>query len=203
MLTQGVMDEFAMVARRGAENASATLSRWLHRQTVIEVSSVELVRLDLIPDGAEDGGAATITLASRVNGELPGNVAVQLALGDAAALIGCLGGEFDPDMDPPRLGEMERSMLQETANILFSSLMNSLAQHLGLNAVPCAPAVMVDIGVAAWDLLLIEAAEEADEAVVVVARFACASPGPRLRLVFLPAPNALEVIRKGLDDGQP
>lgn len=200
MFAQKTLDEFSMVARRGAENAGSTLSRWLHRQVSIDVSSVEVLRLDLIPDQPDDSGATTVTLASRVNGELPGNVAVQLSLADAAALVGCLGGSIPTGAGAGQIGAMERSMLQETANILFSSLMNSLAHHLGLNAVPYAPAVLVDIGTAAWDMILIEAAEEADEAVVVTARLACIGSGPKVRLVFLPAPKALEVIRKELDD---
>ncbi len=203
MLAQQTLDEFAMVARRGAENAGATLSLWLHRQVTIEVSSVELLRLDLIPEESGDAGATTITLASRVDGALPGNVAVQLSYADAGALVACLGGAFPPIDQARSIGEMERSMLQETANILFSSLMNSLAQHLGLRAVPYAPAVLVDIGTAAWDMLLLECAEEADEAVVVTARLACIGSGPKVRLVFLPAPQALVVIRKGLDDERP
>ncbi len=198
MLEQKTLEEFAMVARRGAENAGETLSRWLHRPVSIEVSSVDLIRLDLIPDQADDLGATTVTLASRVNGELPGNVVVQLSLADAASLVGALGGKLS--LNDGAIGDMERSMLQETANILFSSLMNSLAHHLGLNAVPYAPAVMVDIGTAAWDMLLLEAAEEADEAVVVTARLVCPGCGPTVRLVFLPAPHALDVIRQELGD---
>ncbi len=200
MLAQQTLDEFAMVARRGAENAGSTLSRWLHRQVTIAVSAVEIMRLDLIPEDGVDAGATTITLASRVNGELPGNVAIQLSYDDAGALVGCLGGSFPPIEQANFIGEMERSMLQETANILFSSLMNSLAQHLGLKAIPYAPAVLVDVGTAAWDMLLLESAEEADEAVVVTARLACIGSGPTIRLVFLPAPQALLIIRRGLND---
>jgi len=200
MIPQQTLDEFAMVARRGAENAGSTIGRWLHRPMAVDISTVEIVRLDLIPEPPADGLATTITLASRVNGELPGNVVAQLSLADAAALVKCLGGSIAADATTAGIGEMERSMLQETANILFSSLMNSLASHLGLNAVPHAPAVLVDIGAAAWDMLLIEAAEEADEAVVVTARLASAGPGPSVRLVFLPAPAAIAVIRKGLGD---
>jgi chemotaxis protein CheY-P-specific phosphatase CheC len=202
MITTQLLDEFALITRRGAENAGLTLSKWLRRSVRIEVSAVELVRLDLVPEEPEDSGGTTITLASRVVGELPGNTAVQLAYEDAALLVGCLGGTLPPRGAGHPVGEMERSMLQETANILFSSLMNSLAHHLGLKAIPHAPAVLVDIGTAAWGTLLLESAEESDQAVVVTARLACLGSGPRLRLVFLPAPAALAVIRKGIADDQ-
>lgn len=139
-----------------------------------------------------------MTLASRVKGGLPGNIVVQLAYADAQALVSCLGGDLPAKDQARTVGDMERSMLQETANILFSSLMNSLASYLGMVAVPHAPAVLVDIGTSAWDAMLLESAEEADEAVVVTARLACADAGPRVRMVFIPAPEALAVIRKGV-----
>lgn len=207
MIAQETLDEFAIIARRGAENAGSMLSRWLRRAVHIDVSSVELVRLDLIPGSADaDSNAATVTLAARVRGGLPGNIAVQLPFADAAALVQCLGGRLELTRQAGAIGEMERSMLQETANILFSSVMNSLALHLGLDAIPYAPAVLVDVGTAAWDSLLIEAAEtaeQADEAVVIIALLACIDGGPRLRLVFLPAPQALDVISRGVADASP
>ncbi len=202
MITQEILDEFAMIARRGAENAGTTLAKWLHCEVHIDVSAVELIRLDLIPEEATDGTDATVTLASRVKGELPGNAAVQLAYSDAKALVHCLGGSLPPGDNADAIGEMERSMLQETANVLFSSLMNSLAGHLGLSAVPYAPSVLVDLGTSAWANLLLESAEEADEAVVVTARLACIGSGPRIRLVFIPAPEALAVIRRGIDHAE-
>lgn len=203
MLEQAILDEFAMIARRGAENAGASMSKWLHTKTAIESSSVEVVGLDLIAEEGTDSGATTITLAARVDGALPGNVAGQLTYTDATALVACLGGNFPPSGQASTIGEMERSMLQETANILFSSLMNSMAQHLGIKAVPYAPAVRIDIGTAAWDMLLLECAEEADEVVVVTARLACIGSGPKIRLVYLPSPLALIAIRKELKHEHP
>jgi chemotaxis protein CheY-P-specific phosphatase CheC len=197
MIDHAQLAEFAVLARMGAEHAGHTLSKWLHREVHIEVSSVETVRLDLIPEEAGEAGESTVTMMSRVEGELPGNAAVQLSYADATALVSCLGGSMPAPGRPGEIGELERSMLQETANILFSSLMNSLACLLGVMAVPYAPAVLVDIGTAAWDGLLLEAAAEADEAVVVTARLACIGSGPKVRLVFLPAPGALGAIRTG------
>ncbi len=197
------LEEFAVLARMGAEHAGATLSKWLHRPVRIEVSSVESVRIDLIPEETGEAGETTVTMMSRVNGELPGNAAVQLTYGDATALVACLGGTMPDPGQAGGLGELERSMLQETANILFSSLMNRLARLLGLVAVPHAPAVLIDIGTAAWDGLLLESAAVADQAVVVTARLACIGSGPTVRLVFLPAPGALTAIRQGASHVQP
>jgi chemotaxis protein CheY-P-specific phosphatase CheC len=198
MITQEILSEFAMITRRGAENAGNTLSKWLHCQVHIDVSAVELIRLDLIPEESDDDTDTTITLVSRVKGDLPGNVAVQLSYRDARALVICLGGSLPPGNQSELIGEMERSMLQETANVLFSSLMNSLAGYLGLSVVPYAPSVLVDLGTSAWSTLLLESAEDADEAVVVTARFACVGSGPKIRLVFIPAPKALVVVRSGI-----
>lgn len=197
MIHHARIEDFAVLARMGAEHAGDTLSKWLHRPVRIEVSSVETVRLDLIPEETGEAGETTVTMMSRVNGELPGNAAVQLSYDDAAALVSCLGGRMPAQGRSGEIGELERSMLQETANILFSSLMNSLACLLGLVAVPHAPAVLIDIGTSAWDGMLLESAAVADEAVVVTARMACIGSGPKVRLVFLPAPGALTASRQG------
>jgi chemotaxis protein CheY-P-specific phosphatase CheC len=199
MIDLQIPHAFAGIARSGAENAGTMLARWLRRPVGVEVASAELVRLDLIPEEeVGSDGEATFMLASRVKGELPGHTVAHLSYQDAAALVAALGGVL-PDADGvASLGEMERSMLQETANILFSSLMNGLATGLGLDAVPYAPAVRVDFGTAAWGTMLLESAEEADEALVVTARLACGAGGPRMRVIFLAAPQALAVIRARL-----
>jgi len=196
MISQIHLDDLAASARHGAGNAGSMLSRWLHREVRIEVCSVASVRLDLIPQEGEDAGATTITIASRVNGGLPGNAAVQLSYADATQLVVCLGGKLPGEEQAGGIGEMERSMLQETANILFSSMMNGMASRMDIVAVPLAPVVLVDVGTAAWDALL-ESAACADDAVVVTARIACIGSGPTIHLVFLPSPEVLHAITRG------
>lgn len=197
MLDLQLPGNLAAVARGGADNAAAMLARWLRQPIAVEGTAARQVGIDLIPEtvGADD--RATIMLAARVKGALPGHTVAHLAHRDAAALVACLGGALPPESALGALGEMERSMLQETANILFSSFMNGMASALGLFAVPYAPAVRVDFGTAAWATILLEAAEAADEALVVTARLAgpAAAGGPRIRLIFLADEQALAVIR--------
>ena len=187
----------AVVARAGADNAAAMLARWLRQPVAAAATTAEMVGIDLIPEtvGADD--QATIMLAARVKGALPGHTVAHLAHRDAAVLVACLGGALPPERALGTLGEMERSMLQETANILFSSFMNGMASALGLFAIPYAPAVRVDFGTAAWASILLEAAEAADEALVVTARLAgpADAGGPRIRLIFLADAEALALLR--------
>jgi chemotaxis protein CheY-P-specific phosphatase CheC len=197
MITQKALNDFAQMARQGADSAALTLSRWLHREVKIPVSTVDVVRIDAIPGQNGSDVETTVTMASRVYGELPGNIAIQLPLSDAMAVVSCLGSRLHAQSPASSLGEMEISMLQETANILFSTLMNSLANHLGLVAVPHSPGVIVDIGTAAWDTLLMESALDGDEAVVVTARLACIGSGPTIRLVFIPSPLTVSNLSQG------
>ncbi|GDY12007.1 hypothetical protein LBMAG53_08850 [Planctomycetota bacterium] len=181
------LDGFVEIAQAGAANAGSCLARWLGRDVAVGTATVEILRLDLIPQD-DDQQTASVTLASRIRGGIAGNVAVQLTCADASMLIACLGGNLPEHRLAEHLGALEQSMLQETANILFSSLMNGFAKQLGLSAVPHTPIVLIDVGTAAWGTLLIESAEDSDHLVVITTPLACANNGPSLRLVFLPAP---------------
>ncbi len=196
MLDLKLAGNFAAVARGGAENAATMLARWLRQPIAVEAAVVEMIGIDLIPEevGADD--EATIMLAARVKGALPGHTVAHLAHRDAAALVACLGGVLPEEGSLGTLGELERSMLQETANILFSSFMNGMASALGLFAIPYAPAVRVDFGTAAWATILLQAAEAADDALVVTARLTgpAGAGGPRIRLIFLADAEALTLI---------
>ncbi len=204
MFPPQILDEFAILAGRAAENVGAMLCKWVQCEVRITASTVDIVGIERIPEiaGDIDEIGATVTLLSRVEGELPGITAMQIGYADATSLVRCLGGNLPPGERALEIGEMERSMLQETANVLFSAMMNSLASNLGLRAIPFAPSVVIDHSSAVWGGILLEFADEADEAVVVTVSLECMAPGPRLRLIFLPLPSAMAVVQQGLTHAQ-
>jgi chemotaxis protein CheY-P-specific phosphatase CheC len=139
-------------------------------------------------------------MASRVHGAMPGNIVARIPLPHLAGIIAHLGGTPGPER--MELGEMERSMLQETANVAFSVLMNSLAQHLAVSAIPYASAIAIDLGNAAWDMLIAEVAEFGDDALVLSTRIAATGGGTEIELIFLPSPTALTAITACLADAE-
>lgn len=177
------------VAARAAGDTADALARWLRRPVATGAATLERLPLDALAGGDD----AAALLVARVAGALPGTMALELALDDAAALVSCLGGDLPPGGG---LAELERSMLEETANIVFTALMNSLARQLALEAVPRSPVAQVDLGAAAWGQLIAEAAEHGDH-VARLSVWLAASGGPSLRVAFLPAPAAALALGAG------
>lgn len=188
--------ELEIVARRGADQASACLSAFLGRNVAVTVNGVSTVDIEQIPEELGGGSALAVGLLSRVVGEICGNAVLLFERSHALNLVKILGGDSSAAFDG--FGALERSMLEETANITISSFMNSMTNHLARRCVPNAPVYLLDMAGAILSVVLMESAAVADTAVVFSTRFACQDESLAALFVFLPSPAALGQIEEGL-----
>jgi len=197
MLNAALLSELEIVAHRGAESASNSLSGFLARDISIEVNGVSMAPIETIPEQLGSGQTLALALLARVGGEIEGNAVLMFQREDALQLVRALGS---PTSTIPieGFGELERSMMEETANITISSFMNSITFHLGKKCVPNAPIFMMDMAGAVLSVILMESAEVADQAIVFSTRFTCPTGGMNALFVFLPSPSSLGIMEEVL-----
>ncbi len=200
MLTSHLLSELEIIAHRGAETANISLSTFLNVKLTLSVNSVELSDIAVIPEKTGNSEKIAIGLIVQVNGEIKGNAALLFNVEDAYKLVSLLGNTKIKSINE-ELNELERSMLEETANITISSFMNSITAHLGQQCIPNAPLFLKDMAGSILSVMLMESAEVSDQAVIFSTKFISEQKDISALFTFLPSPSSLKILGKGLVDG--
>lgn len=186
---QGFMDTIAL---NGAENVSQALSRWFGRSVQITTGGFKVVPLEDLAElmcGPEEVIVAVHTL---IAGSLGGHVLLafpeEVAYGIADILM------QQPVGTTATLGEMEQSAIEETGNIVSSAFVNSLANSLGVRAMPTAPTLLQDMAGALIEPLVLEQAATSNQALMISASFKINDTELDWWLFVLPDPKTLKVM---------
>lgn len=118
----------AGILRVAADDASASLSKWIGRPTTITVKDVAEVPLEEAALLLGSGDAVLWVCAMHIRGDVPGILA--LAGDDASGLALAdllLGRSVGTSVD---WGEMERSAAAETTNIIGCAYLNAVATQV-------------------------------------------------------------------------
>jgi len=198
MFTKELLSELEIVAHRAAEASSSSLTTLLNNHVTVTVNGVNWAGLEDVPETLGGSETHCAGLISRVRGEIEGNAVLLFSEEDSLALTTALGSKVETI---EQFGPLERSMLQETANITISSFMNSITAHLGHRCIPNAPMYILDLGGAILEFLLVECAYVSDKVILFSTQFVCKNQNIKASFIFLPSPDSLDIIQEGLDDG--
>jgi chemotaxis protein CheC len=196
----------AALFRRGAGEAAAALSRWLGRPATIEVREVDLLPLDAA-GGVLGGDDAPLCCAvMEVQGALSG-ILVLAAL-DAAGLALADLLLARPAGTGTAWGEIERSALAETANIVGCAYLGAIADALPSGRgdrdtetiVPSPPAFLRDYAASLMEALLVDQAVRCDAVFLTRTEFAIDGTPVHCSLVFVPDSESRARIVEGAAD---
>ncbi|MFW5750722.1 MAG: hypothetical protein ACOCZK_03640 [Planctomycetota bacterium] len=198
MLTRELIEELAMIARRGSEQAADALGRLTGHAITVHIDAVRSDRLDSICDKLAPCHQPCIGLVARLQGALEGNLALVLGEPTARQLIADLNPGAEPAADA--YDDYARSILREVANIALSTYINSLGAHLARYCLPGPPDFVRDLGGAIAAGLLLETAAHSDAGLVFTTRMEDATGARCCHLLFIPSPTALPLLMEGLSD---
>ena len=165
---------------RGAEQASAALSKWLGQPATLRTSEVNEVDLteasELLGPGDSLVAAVSMELAGRVGGQLLLVFEDRSGLALADLLL------RHPPGTATEWGELERSAANETANIVGCAYLNSLDAHLprsegreggqaGGAMIPSPPTFRHEFAASLLEFALMDQAMELDRLLLVKTRF--------------------------------
>ncbi len=198
MLTRELIEELAMIARRGSEQAADALGRLIRHPIAVHIDAVCSDRLDTICDNLAPCHQPCVGLIARLQGALDGNLALVLGEDAARQLVCDLHPRAEPDANV--YDDYAQSILREVANITLSTYINSLGAHLARYCLPGPPDFVRDLGGAIAAGLLLETAAHGDAGLVFTTRMEDATGTRCCHLLFIPSPAALPLLMEGLSD---
>jgi chemotaxis protein CheC len=93
------------------------------------------------------------------------------------------------------LGDMERSALGELGNVVGSSFLNVLANHVGIVLHPSPPAVLMDMTGALLDVIAADIQLRTDRALVAEAKFKAGERSIDGMFLAVPSAGLLKTLR--------
>jgi chemotaxis protein CheC len=192
------LDALKEVANIGAGHAATALNQLTDRRVMIDVPNVEICPIEgaATAVGNEDGIVAAILM--QVLGDLTGRSLMMFDKTCAMQLIDMLLGRGLGVTH--MLGEIERSTLKETANILTGAYLNGLSSLLGLMLIPSVPKLAVDVCGAVLSISHLNVGKENGVVIVLDTRFRFdpGDTGMSGHFVLLPDAASLKVILKAV-----
>lgn len=186
---QGFMDT---VAINGSESASKALTKWFGRNVQVTAGGFDVIPLEKLSSMVCEPEDVIVAVHTHMSGALDGHVLLALPEDVAYGIVDCLMQR--PEGTTQSLGDIERSAIQETGNLVSSAFINSLANSLGIRAMPTAPTVLHDMAGAIIQPLVIEQAATSNDALMISASFKIDDTKLDWWLFVLPDPKTLKVM---------
>jgi len=157
-------DALQELANIGASHAATALSQMVNRDIKIGIPKIDVVSLGDAINCVKDRNVA-VGVYLKISDEIPSYVLLLLPKESAFALSDMLLGN-ESDETKTILTEMDKSSIQEVANIIMCAFFDSLTVLLGIPIIPGPPALAYDEPVAVMDYVLIQIGEVANEAII-------------------------------------
>jgi chemotaxis protein CheC len=195
-LTNLQVDAIREIGNIGAGSAATALAQMVNQRIEMSVPRAgvlpveEIIRLV----GREEDPVVCVTTV--VKGGAPSLVLYLLTAASAFSLVDLLLGR--PPGATTGLGEMEKSVLSEVANILTGSFLTAFAQITGLSVVPSVPSLAFDMLGAVLSAALLEGGYYEDRVLVIETVFYGANSPISSHFFLAPQAGSLEAILKAV-----
>lgn len=186
------LETLHLIARKGAENATLAISRWLKEKVKMAVLEVKITQFSDMPNII--GGSDTIAVGTmvRIQGDVTGNILFIFSEANAFSLTHKI--LKDKASSKMQWEPIDISIIEETANIVGSAFINAMVSYLDIDMKPTSPAFMRDYTGAIMQLILMEYAEVGDDALFFEIKFFEPSENIDGYLFLLPSPDSLRFL---------
>jgi len=179
------------IAINGAFNASRAMSKWLKRGVKISTEGFGRVSITQVAESFDES-KPIVALHCPLMEQLHGHTVLGMTEEHGKQLVDLLMGQ--PEGTTTELGEIEKSCLQETGNIISSSFVNSWSNWLDLHIEPASPQFIYDLPEAVMASLIPEQALVSDEVFLAKTFFLLDDQWLEWVFMLLPAPSAMRMI---------
>lgn len=193
------LDALKEVGNIGAGNAANALSLMLQKKVDITVPHVKVIPISDVPDTLGGPEAIVVGILLRVEGPVAGSIMFLLPQKEAFELIDLLMHKKKGSTSD--FGEIEQSALREIGNILTGSYLNALANMTRLTLLPSVPAVAMDMLGSVLSIVLAEASQFGDYALLIETEFLDGKDGVTSQFFFVPEIDSLPIIFQSLGLG--
>jgi chemotaxis protein CheC len=190
-------DALQEVANIGAAHAATALSQMINKEIEMGIAKVDVVSLGRTIDCVKDQ-EIVVGVFLKVEKGIPLNIMLLLSQESAFSLADMLMGRESGKIKND-ISEMDKSAIQELANVIMCSFFDSLTELLQVSLIPGPPVLAYDMPAAIMDYVLIQLGELSNEAVV----FSCyikeeKHESFKIDLFLLPEPSSVKIILEKL-----
>jgi chemotaxis protein CheC len=186
-LTTKQLDALREVANIGAGHAATALSQMIGETIMISVPTISVARLEEVPPALAAADEIVAAVLMHMQGDLSGRTLLVFPQRDAFRLAQLL---LRRDRPSTEFGDMERSAIKDSGNILSSAYMNALSDFMGMMLLPSPPGLAVDMSAAVLTTAYLQFGTDKDYVFCVESDFLVNDAGERLRGFFLLLPDA-------------
>ncbi len=200
-LSELQLDALREIGNIGAGNASTSLAMMINEAIRLAVPETRIVALDEL-SLATSAGLEEVVVSAYVafEGDARGCLLLLFKQEQALSLLELLG--LGGAGDVLELGELEKSAISETGNIIASTYLKALATFTKLELLPEPPGVAVGMSGAGLDTVGAHRGQFADAALVIQMNLHSDEADLGLELFMIPNPDGLGAILSALGLGE-
>ncbi|MCS3922976.1 chemotaxis protein CheC [Methanosalsum natronophilum] len=162
-LTEFQHDSLCEIANIGFGNAATSLSKLVGDEVAIKVPSLQLQRIEKIPQVIGGEESVVYGIVMQIYGDLNGYMTILLPVESVNSISSKLLSNFDEETK----NEMIMSMMEEIGHILGGTYVTSLSNFLNMNISIDTPSATYDMAGAILDLVLIEMSKDFEHSLVL------------------------------------
>ncbi|HEX3015456.1 MAG TPA: chemotaxis protein CheC [Desulfobacteria bacterium] len=195
IMEQCQLERLILVGNMGFTKAATALSQLLHKQITLRLPEVKMIEFAAVTEVIGEAGEPQVVVFLRVDGEIPGKMALFFPLASAEFMAQTLVAT-DDDLNLFE-NQLAQSALMEVGNILVSSFVWALADKTGFAISPSTPAIAIDMAGAALDAILVEDGV-LDDNVLLLSTVIEGSSSLQGQFLFFPSAGSLEKLLEAL-----
>jgi len=140
------LDALREVANIGAGHAATALSQLTQRRIMVNVPSIQVARLEDVPELLGDADEVVAAVLMHMLGDLTGRTLLIFPRRSAIRLAEILLGRSQGSSHV--FSELEQSAIKEVGNILSAAYLNALSDFMGMMLMPSVPSLVIDLSAA-------------------------------------------------------
>lgn len=195
-LTDLQMDAIREVCNIASGTAAVTLSQILGKRIDMKVPEIQIVPIEQAT--AVMGNTASIVagIYSKLLGDINGGLLLTFPREDVLLLTERL--MVDP-VKPHSLSDLDASAVCEIGNIISAAFVSAIAKMANKTLLISVPKLSIDMLGAIVDFILIELAEQVEQALILKIEFEDVPKTISGHFFILPNPGSLEMLLAGMD----
>jgi chemotaxis protein CheC len=185
------VDAIKEICSIASGTAACALSQILNKKITMAVPEIKIVPIEVAVDTMGDPNSIVAGVYSRLLGDFSGGLLLTFPREDVIMLVGKLTGS---EIKVHSLSELDLSAVSEVGNIIAASFVSAIAKIINKTILISVPKLAFDMMGAIVDFILIELAENAEQALIMKIEFADEPRTISGHFFIIPNPGSLEML---------
>ena len=185
------VDAIREICSIASGTAASALSQVLNKKITMKVPEIRIVPIEVATEIMGDPDSIVAGVYSRLLGDFSGGLLLTFPREDVIMLVGKLTGN---EVKVHSLSELDVSAVSEVGNIISASFVNAISKIINKTILISVPKLAFDMLGAIVDFILIELAENAEQALIMKIEFEDVPRTISGHFFILPNPGSLDML---------